>query len=78
MDEAEDDPELGAAFETGAAAGFDLDQGACRGLECRDLGLEVLIHGRVQTLAYPIRAVELFILGMPPGCVVHYAGNDPK
>ncbi|MCY3873981.1 MAG: hypothetical protein OXF88_06785 [Rhodobacteraceae bacterium] len=40
------DPEFGTALETGAAAGFGPDQGASRGLECRDPGLGVLIRRR--------------------------------
>ena len=42
VDEIEDDPELGTTREGGAVAGL----GASCGIECRDLGIGVLVHGR--------------------------------
>ena len=46
MDEIEDDPEFGTTREGGAVAGLGADHGASCSFKCRDLGIEVLVHGR--------------------------------
>ncbi len=43
--------EFAATFEAGAAAGFGSVQGASRGLEHRDSGIEVLVRGRYPCIA---------------------------
>ena len=47
MDEIEDGPKFGTSREGGAVAGLGADHGAACGLKRRDLGIEVLVRGRV-------------------------------